>query len=120
MAAIKADAAWSRGWTGKGSIVIIADSGTNINHKDLDNQIHSTKNFIDGSTDVSDINGHGTHVAGITGAEMNDTGMIGVAPDVKMMIAKVTDSISYSFSRARNAPLGVKSMVLLQLTLVLK
>ena len=103
LAAIKADAAWSRGWTGKGSIVIIADSGTNINHKDLDNQIHSTKNFIDGSTDVSDINGHGTHVAGITGAEMNDTGMIGVAPDVKMMIAKVTDSTSYSFSRARNA-----------------
>ena len=31
LAAIKADAAWSRGWTGKGSIVIIADSGTNIN-----------------------------------------------------------------------------------------
>ena len=103
LSAIKADAAWSRGWTGKGSIVIIADSGTNINHTDLDNQIHSAKNFIDGSTDVSDINGHGTHVAGITGAEMNNTGMIGVAPDVKMMIAKVTDSTSYSFSRARNA-----------------
>ena len=103
LSAIKADAAWGRGWTGKGSIVIIADSGTNINHTDLDNQIHSAKNFIDGSTDVSDINGHGTHVAGITGAEMNNTGMIGVAPDVKMMIAKVTDSTSYSFSRARNA-----------------
>ena len=103
LSAIKADAAWSRGWTGKGSIVIIADSGTNINHTDLDNQIYSAKNFIDGSTDVSDINGHGTHVAGITGAEMNNTGMIGVAPDVKMMIAKVTDSTSYSFSRARNA-----------------
>lgn len=103
LSAIKADAAWSRGWTGKGSIVIIADSGTNINHTDLDNQIHSAKNFIDGSTNVSDINGHGTHVAGITGAEMNNTGMIGVAPDVKMMIAKVTDSTSYSFSRARNA-----------------
>lgn len=103
LSAIKADAAWSRGWTGKGSIVIIADSGTNINHTDLDNQIHSAKNFIDGSTDVSDINGHGTHVAGITGAEMNNTGMIGVAPDVKMMIAKVTDSTSYSFMRARNA-----------------
>ena len=103
LSAIKADAAWSRGWTGKGSIVIIADSGTNINHTDLDNQIHSAKNFMDGSTDVSDINGHGTHVAGITGAEMNNTGMIGVAPDVKMMIAKVTDSTSYSFSRARNA-----------------
>ena len=58
----------------------------------MDNPTHSAKNFIDGSTDVSDINGHGTHVAGITGAEMNNTGMIGVGPDVKMMIAKVTDS----------------------------
>ena len=63
-----------------------------LTHTDLDNQIHSAKNFIDEPTDVSDINGHGTHVAGITGAEMNDTGMI-VVPDVKMMIAKVTDSI---------------------------
>lgn len=103
LSAIKADAAWSRGWTGKGSIVIIADSGTNVNHTDLDNQILATKNFMDGSTNVSDSNGHGTHVAGITGAEMNDTGMIGVAPDVKMLIAKVTDNTAYSFSRARQA-----------------
>lgn len=101
--AIKADAAWSRGWTGKGSIVIIADTGTNVNHTDLDGNIIATKNFMDGSTDVSDNVGHGTHVAGITGAEMNNTGMIGVAPDVKMMIAKVTDNTGYSFQRAMKA-----------------
>ncbi len=101
--AIKADAAWSRGWTGKGSIVIIADTGTNVNHTDLDGNIIATKNFMDGSTDVSDSVGHGTHVAGITGAEINNTGMIGVAPDVKMMIAKVTDNTAYSFSRAMKA-----------------
>ena len=103
LSTIKADAAWSRGWTGKGSIVVIADTGTNVNHTDLDNNIGLTKNFMNNSTDVSDSNGHGTHVAGITGAELNGEGMIGVAPDVKLMIAKVTDNTAYSFQRASKA-----------------
>lgn len=108
LSTIKADAAWSRGWTGKGSIVVIADSGTNINHTDLDGNIGLTKNFMNNTTDVSDSNGHGTHVAGITGAELNGEGMIGVAPDVKLMIAKVTDNTAYSFDRARKAAIWGK------------
>ena len=108
LSTIKADAAWSRGWTGKGSIVVIADTGTNINHTDLDGNIGLTKNFMNNTTDVSDSNGHGTHVAGITGAELNGEGMIGVAPDVKLMIAKVTDSTAYSFDRARKAAIWGK------------
>ena len=108
LSTIKADAAWSRGWTGKGSIVVIADTGTNINHTDLDGNIGLTKNFMNNTTDVSDSNGHGTHVAGITGAELNGEGMIGVAPDVKLMIAKVTDNTAYSFDRARKAAIWGK------------
>ena len=103
LSTINADAAWSRGWTGKGSIVVIADSGANVNHTDLDGNIGLTKNFLDNSTDVSDSNGHGTHVAGITGAELDGNGIIGVAPDVTMMIAKVTDNTAYSFYRAKKA-----------------
>lgn len=103
-AAIKSDAAWSRGWTGKGSTIVIADSGANITHTDLDNNIIATKNFLDDSTNVTDIVGHGTHVAGIAGAELNGEGMIGVAPDAKLMIAKVAyDNGAVSFSLARKA-----------------
>lgn len=103
-AAIKSDAAWSRGWTGKGSTVVIADSGANVNHTDLDDKIVATKNFMDDSTDVTDIVGHGTHVAGIVGAELNGEGMIGVAPDANLMVAKVAyDNGAVSFSLARKA-----------------
>ena len=93
---INADKAYERGFTGKNSIIIIADSGANVNHIDLKNQIIGTKNFMDGSSDVTDNVGHGTHVAGIAGAEKNDNGMHGVAYGSKLLIAKVTDNRSYS------------------------
>jgi lantibiotic leader peptide-processing serine protease len=35
--------------------------------------------------------GHGTHVAGIIGAGDNDFGTVGVAPNVQLLIVKVTD-----------------------------
>ena len=89
---INADVAYSRGYTGKGSTVVIIDSGANVNHIDLDDNIIGTKNFIDGSTDVADNYGHGTHVAGIVAAEKNDTGMHGVAYNAKLLIAKVSDN----------------------------
>jgi len=101
---IKADAAWSRGWTGNNVKIVIADSGARITHEDLDNNVIATKNFFDGTDDVTDLNGHGTHVAGIAAAELNGTGMIGVAPDAKLMIAKVAyDNGNVSFSYARQA-----------------
>lgn len=100
---INADKAYERGFTGKNSIIIIADTGANINHIDLKNQIIGTKNFIDGSSDVTDNVGHGTHVAGIASAEKNDNGMHGVAYGSKLLIAKVTDNNSFSDIRAMEA-----------------
>ena len=100
---INADKAYERGFTGKNSIIIIADSGANVNHIDLKNQIIGTKNFMDGSSNVTDNVGHGTHVAGIAGAEKNDNGMHGVAYGSKLLIAKVTDNRSYSDLLAMDA-----------------
>lgn len=87
---IKADVAWSRGWTGSGAKIVIADTGARVSHNDLDANIVNTWNFISGNTNVTDTIGHGTHIAGIIGAELNGTGMIGVAPDAELMIAKVS------------------------------
>jgi len=100
---INADEAYKRGFTGKGSTIVIADSGANVNHIDLKNQIIGTKNFIDGGTDVTDNVGHGTHVAGIAAAEKNNNGMHGVAYGSKLLIAKVTDNRSYSDLNAMKA-----------------
>ncbi len=44
--------------------IAILDSGIDQNHRDLSNKIIVNRNFTDSHT-VDDLNGHGTHVAGI-------------------------------------------------------
>ena len=49
--------------------------------------------FIKGNTSYNDDNGHGTHVAGIIGAQNNGEGTVGVAPDAELYAVKVLDKI---------------------------
>lgn len=49
-------------------------------------------NFVSNSSDLSDHHGHGTHIAGIIGAEAgNNKGIVGIAPKVSLMILKYFD-----------------------------
>jgi len=93
--------AYSRGWTGKNSLITIADTGANINHTDLNDNIKHTIDYS--GTSISESSSHGTHVAGIAGAEKNGSGMHGAAFDADLAIAKVAGGYSYSFSNAKNA-----------------
>lgn len=71
--------------TGKGIKVGVIDTGIDHMHPDLRNKIQGTWG-IDGH--ANDDNGHGSHVAGIIGAENNGSGMIGMAPDCMIYAAK--------------------------------
>lgn len=84
---INADAAYARGWTGRGSTVLIMDTGVNAAHPDLAGKIKYTRDFT--ATSISDTNGHGTHVAGIVAANRDGAGMHGVAFDANLAIAKI-------------------------------
>ena len=86
---INAPLMWNKGYTGDGVKVAILDSGC-IQHPDLINNIIGGKNFTsEGSeTDYNDLNGHGTHVAGIIASNNK---IMGVAPNAKLLILKVLD-----------------------------
>jgi len=94
-------------------IVGILDTGIDINHEDLANNIYVNTNEIpnnniddDGNGYVDDVNGwdffsadksvydnatsdkHGTHIAGIIAAEENGIGIVGVAPKSRILPLK--------------------------------
>ena len=79
-------AAWRR-TRGSGVKVAVLDTGVDADHPDLANAIEETKDFTgDG---VEDVDGHGTHCAGIIAARRNSVGFVGVAPECQLLIAKV-------------------------------
>lgn len=85
-------AASAMGITGKGSIAVIVDSGLELNHEDLRNNVlpGASLNFVDGAdpsdpTNPTDMGDHGTSVAGLIAAEAwNGKGGRGVAPEASI------------------------------------
>lgn len=74
---------------GKGATVAVLDTGCDMAHPDLKEQIVGAKNFTGSRNGASDVQGHGTHCAGIVLAAENSSGMIGVAPHAKLIVGKV-------------------------------
>ena len=100
---INASSAWSRGYTGQGSKILIIDSGINLNHKEFLGSVTDTKDFSRSRYGITDRVGHGTSMASIAAANWDGKGVAGVAPDAMLAIAKVTDNKAYGFSQARQA-----------------
>ncbi|MFN6528904.1 S8 family peptidase [Nostoc sp. ChiSLP03a] len=111
---VKAPEVWAHGYTGKGVVVAVVDTGVDYNHEDLKNNIWTnTKeiagngidddgngyvddtygwNFADQNNNTLDDNGHGTHVSGTIAGENNNYGVTGIAYDAKIMPVKALDS----------------------------
>jgi subtilisin family serine protease len=72
--------------------VAIIDSGIDATHPELAGKILDTKSFVGGSAET-DALGHGTFVAGIIAAGLNNgIGIAGLAPSAELLAAKVVTS----------------------------
>ena len=69
--------------------VAVIDSGVDANHPDLAGKILDAESFVGGSARVDTL-GHGTFVAGLIGAGVNNgVGIAGLAPSAELLVAKV-------------------------------
>ncbi len=89
---LEADEVWNSGITGKNRTVAIIDSGVDYTHPELNSSYLGGKDFVNNDDDPMDDNGHGTHVAGIITADGINPTAKGLAPDAKIIVAKVCDA----------------------------
>jgi len=66
----------NQGFDGEGTIAYIIDTGVNKDHVDFEGRVVGGWNIVDNNDDFSDIDGHGTHVAGSVAGRTT-----GVAPN---------------------------------------
>jgi cell wall-associated protease len=84
--------AWKQSNPVEKTVIAVLDSGVNVNHPDLRNRIVKPHNVLDSSASPTDNVGHGTHVAGIAGAQTNNNlGVASIAQNVSVMPIKVGD-----------------------------
>lgn len=97
---IKVGYPWSLGYEGNDVLVGIIDSGLAPNHPDIDysrvmegynfGALSTDSDYATNCLDTTDVNGHGTMVAGIIASKKNNSiGVVGIADKVKILPLKV-------------------------------
>ncbi|MBK9039483.1 MAG: S8 family serine peptidase [Bdellovibrionales bacterium] len=92
--AIRAPDAWTSANSGRGSRVLVLDTGIDRDHPDLASRFEKGQNFAEVDEpeppyEYYDNISHGTHVAGMILADGKVTGLVGVAPEAQLLSARV-------------------------------
>jgi len=83
---------------GAGVTIAILDTGVDTTHPDLQGQLVPGWNFYDNNSNVTDVHGHGTSVAGIAAAAGNNSvGTASVSFRSKIMPMRVTNTSGYGY-----------------------
>jgi subtilisin family serine protease len=78
---------------GEGVVIAILDTGVDTDHEDLVDNLVAGYDFVHDTTVAEDDYGHGTHVAGIAAARIdNAKGIAGAAGSASIMPVKVANS----------------------------
>ena len=118
---VNAPEAWAQGYTGEGVLVAVLDTGVRLDHGDLQSNIYVNPGEIPGNgrdddgngfvddingwdfttntNDPNDVDGHGTHVAGIIAAASDGSGATGVAHDATILPVQVLGDDGFGSNR---------------------
>lgn len=78
---------------GAGALIAVTDTGIDTDHPDVAPAIAGGWDYLDWDDDPEDLNGHGTHVAGVAAArEGNGIGVAGIAPAAGLLVQRVLDN----------------------------
>lgn len=98
--------AWERGFTGKGVIIAVLDTGLDPNHVDIKDKIVGAYNFYKTSTVLTELkNGHGTAMASIAAGAYNNDGVVGIAYDSRILFGQVGSGTTVDMKAAQRAAL---------------
>ena len=76
-------------------------------------------NFVSNNNNLSDNHGHGTHIAGIIGAEAgNKKGIAGISPEVSLMVLKYYDPKVPNTDNLRNTVNAIKYAVKMKANII--
>ena len=91
--AIETEMGWKLSKGSKDVIIAVVDTGVQANHPDLEGKLLPGYNAITNDSPPDDDVGHGTHVAGIIGALVNNSeGVAGISWYNKILPVKALDS----------------------------
>lgn len=84
---------------GENVVVAVIDTGCDLEHNDLRDNLLDGKNFVENNNYPVDRNGHGSHVAGTVAGSLNGKGIVGVAPKAKIIPIKSLNDEGYGASK---------------------
>lgn len=76
---------------GEGVTIAVIDTGCDLDHPDLKDNLLDGYNFIEPGTEPDDDGDHGSHVTGVICAAQNKLGIVGVAPKSNVRPVKALD-----------------------------
>jgi len=89
---VEAPTAWDLGQSADSVQIAVIDTGVDSTHPDLAGKVINGHDYVDNDNDPMDLNGHGTHVAGVAAAVTNNQqGIAGMAPKAKIYAVRVLD-----------------------------
>ncbi|HEX5740970.1 MAG TPA: S8 family serine peptidase, partial [Pilimelia sp.] len=97
---VRVPEAWDSSTASSGPLIAVLDTGVDLAHPDLAGKVDAARawNTLTDTRDVTDLNGHGTAVAGVAAAATNNgIGIAGVAPGARILPVVVASPEGWAF-----------------------